>query len=417
MYLDVIDEKHYNNTLLTEMNKYPKLLVISDVNVELTSAGSTLLYRLLESYPKEKLCILQSKLPDNDRGLADVNYVQISNEHKFIKRLSNSRLYPLASFIRYIGGHSINNAVDKTVRSFKPDAIVTVTFRFAWILAYQVAKKYKLPLHLILHDDIVTAEKHGNFLRNLIEKNFKKIYRFACSRFCISSNMEEMYQKKYGVGGQVIYPMLARNDSVQAHSSRLAGDKQSLHFCYAGSLYTQDFPSMLDQLALILKKDGHTLTLFTEATKEHLKNYPNLTADHVSINGFIHPNVLRDFMTEKVDVNIMLNSFEEEEAFKWNFSSKLVEYTVVGLPVLMWGPASSGAICWALSNNYEGVLAANSLQELKKLVARFAEASNRISMADHFRRIGTDTFSFNKNYDVFINGIVNDKKKKEMATV
>lgn len=383
----------------------PRVLIITDVAVELTSAGSTLLYRLLENYPKEKLCVLQSKSSDNDRALPGVEYVRIGNESKLVKRLANSRFYPIASFIRYINSHNIDSIIDKKVQSFKPDIIVTVTFRFAWIRAYKVTRKYKLPLHLILHDDIVIAEKHGSFLRRLIEKELNKIYRFATSRFCISHSMEEMYKEKYGVGGQVIYPMLAKDDIVLENSSRLVANKKSLHFCYAGSLYTPDFPTMLNKLAKILKENGHTLTLFTEATKETLKSYHHLTDDHVSINGFVHPNVLRDYMMNKIDVNVMLNSFEEEEAFKWNFSSKLVEYTVVGLPVLMWGPATSGAIRWALSNHYEGVVCDNSIEKLRSLVYKFSDIETRTAIASHLQSIGTATFGFENNYNTFISNI------------
>lgn len=397
------------------MNALPRILLISDVSVELTSAGSTLLYRLLEEYPKDRLYVVQSKPILANRILEGVKYKQISRQSAFVKRLSNSRFYPVASFIEYLSAHRLHAEVESVVTEFKPDVIVSVTFRFAWINAWKIAQKYKLPLHLILHDDIITAEKHGDFLRDLIKKDFAKVYQFAASRFCISHSMEEMYKRKYGVGGNVIYPMLSNKDIELLSSAPVQKEKKSLHFCYAGSLYTPDFPKMLDQLAKILHAGGHHLTLFTEATKENLKEYVNLQSNSVSINGFVHPNVLRDFMKREVDVNIVLNSFEEEEAFKWNFSSKLVEYTVVGLPVLLWGPASSGAIRWALNDNYEGVVFDNSTEKLSLLVAKLADTVVRLSMANHLRQLGVDTFSFEKNYNVFIQNITRANSSQRVS--
>jgi hypothetical protein len=388
------------------MDNLPRLLVISDVGVELTSAGSTLLYRLFETYPKEKLCIVQSTVPQKDRTLTSVKYRQLRPPNFIVKRLSKTRLYPIASFFEYIGVKTINTQVIKTVETFKPDAIISVTFRFAWLLAYAVAKKYELPLHLILHDDIITAEKHGDLLATFIKKDFKKIYQFAASRFCISPNMERMYRETIGVEGQVIYPTLGKNDVAFDVAERIKVARKNLRFCYAGSLYTPDFPEMLDQLAGILQEKGHTLIVFSEARKEDLKDYSYLQAEHVEFRQFVHPAVLREFMITQADVNVLLNSFLLEEPFRWNFSSKLVEYTVVALPVLLWGPQSSGAIDWAVKNTYEGVLCEKSADKLSQLVDRFIDTDKRALMANHLRKIGLETFGHEKNYTVFINKIV-----------
>jgi hypothetical protein len=389
------------------MNKFPRLLIISDVNIELTSAGSTLLYRLFEKYPNEKLCVLYSKTLQADRVLPNVQYVQMAKIPRLVQRLSITRFYPVASFFEYVSAGKINETIAEAVESFKPDAIISVTFRFRWITAYKVAKKYKLPLHLILHDDTLTAEKHGRLLKDLIKKNFKKAYRFATSRFCISPNMEGMYREKFGAKGQVIYPTFGKDDIIPDLLPRIGTSKKALRFCYAGALYSADFARMLDLLAKVLKEEGHVLTIFTHAGKEDLATYKHLQSEHVEMREFVHPKVLREFMKNEVDVNILLNSFEEEEPFRWNFSSKMIEYVLVTLPVLCWGPSSSGAIDWALKNNYEAVLCEYSPEKLRMLVRKFMNTNERIHLAKHLLKIGADTFSFEKNYDVFINGIKN----------
>jgi hypothetical protein len=53
----------------------PKILYMSDVPVELSSAGATLLYRLLQHYPKEKLLIIQGVgIDENQPRIAGVQY-------------------------------------------------------------------------------------------------------------------------------------------------------------------------------------------------------------------------------------------------------------------------------------------------------------------------------------------------------
>jgi hypothetical protein len=346
------------------------------------------LYRLFEKYPADKLCVLHSKPLQSDRVLPNVRYVEIGKVNRIVKRLSVTRFYPVAAFIEYILAKRIDASIATTVEAYKPDVIVSVTFRFRWITAYKVAKKYKLPLHLILHDDVLTAEKHGSRVSAMVVHDLKKAYRFAASRFCISPNMEAMYREKFGVQGQIIYPTFAKDDVIPALLPRMGGPKKTLRFCYAGGLYSSDFPKMLNLLAMVLKEEGHVLTLFINWRKEDLAAYDHLQMAHVDIRGFV-----------------LLNSFEEEEPFRYNFSSKIIEYVYAGLPALFWGPSSSGAINWALGHNYEGVLCEYSLEKLRILVRRFLDEQEKVAMASHLRKFGAETFSFEKNYSVLIDGI------------
>ena len=69
-----------------EQPNLPRLLYIGDVPVESTVAGSALLYRLLQEYPVDRLCIvegniaksqLQNRLPDVDYQTLSVGYERL----------------------------------------------------------------------------------------------------------------------------------------------------------------------------------------------------------------------------------------------------------------------------------------------------------------------------------------------------
>ena len=72
------------------MQNLPRLMYIGDVPVESTVAGSALIYRLLQDYPVDRLCIVEGNIATSqiDKRLPQVAYNSIS---VVIKRLLNSR--------------------------------------------------------------------------------------------------------------------------------------------------------------------------------------------------------------------------------------------------------------------------------------------------------------------------------------
>jgi hypothetical protein len=381
--------------------EFPRLLYIGDVSVELANAGSTLLYRLFQHYPKDRLRIVQSIESHPSRSLPGVQYDIIKN--RLSTRLRKTRFNKLGSLMESALARTPNKKIQNIIREFQPDSIITVSFRLLWIQAYLIARKNHLPFFLILHDDILTAEFHGPMVRKLIAGHLQKAYSQAIERFCISANMERMYFEKYKQRGQVIYPMMSKDDKILPVTMSRTGSQ--LTFCYAGSIYTPDFPQLLNEMANLLGKAGHKLVLFTEATRNELESYTYLQEKHVELNTFIHPDELQTFMRNSVDVNILINSFQLELPFKWNFSSKLVEYTKVGLPVLAWGPETSGAINWMITNNYQGVVSDRSLEKLNIVIRELSIPGNRITLGNHFQQIGTETFDYDRNFNVLIKSL------------
>ena len=340
---------------------YPRLLIISDVAVELTVAGSTLLYRLFENYPHEKLVICQSADKHPERALQNVQYLHLD---RFSSKFRNTRLNQLVSFFDFFTSLFLNRKVRKVVQEFDPEHIISVTFRFFWLTAFRLSKQQGVPLHLILHDDLILGEKHGKVLNRFIEYKFRQAYLFATSRLCISEAMEKHYYQKYCVEGTVVYPMGGLNDRKYSIDVVTFAKKSSLHFCYAGSVYTSDFLHMLDVIAAFLIAAGHRLTIFCEADSTATNKYNFLSSRQVIVHPLVHPDDLKRFMIENIDVNILLNSFENEQAFQYNFSSKIVEYSAVPLPILMWGPASSATICWAKEQKYACISNASAGQKI-----------------------------------------------------
>jgi hypothetical protein len=271
-----------------------------------------------------------------------------------------------------------------------------------WLKAFRLSKKSNIPLYLILHDDWLITENYGAWQESL-NKEFENMYKHASERFCISLKMEKHYRSLYGVRGQVLYPFRGKNDIIfPPHQNK---KKKHLKYCYAGSLFTGDFISMLNDLSGQIEEQGGELHIFSQGNKNALGEYEHLVKQHVTFHGLLDPAVLMRLMSEEMDVGILVNSFLHEESFMYNFSSKLVDYTSAGLPVLFWGPASSGAISWALSGNYKAVSIKQNSNDIARLVKLFQDNEIRMGLAKELRDLSKTDFSYENNYKLFIDKI------------
>jgi hypothetical protein len=380
-------------------NQFPKILYISEIPVELSYAGSTLVFRLLEQYPPEKLFIIETSRSVSKRRLSNVTY--ITYRSPYLRILNKFKLYKLSTFLNVFFKQTLSYRLKKVVRKFEPDVILTVTFNLSWITAYKISSKFKLPFFLLLHDDLLTTENYGIW-QNYIINTFRKAYLAADACFCIGPQMEQHYYNLYKKRGSVLYPLRGKNDILYSIDWKNVPENRRLNFCYAGSSGTEDFLPLLNILAEILEKLNHTLTIFSNVTKSELKSLKFLLLPHVTFQPIVHPEFLKAFMHKNVDVNIVLNSFIHEELFKLNFSSKIIEYTSVKLPVLFWGPASSGILNWALGQKYQCIVTSKESSKLEQQIKALEIRNYRKDLAQQLEEIAENTFGYKRNYNLFI---------------
>ena len=380
----------------------PKILYLGDVPVELSSAGATLLYRLLQYYPKEKLLIIQGIGVDEDQPrIPGVQYYVWRSK---LERLRYTRLAKYTKGLFLANQLMVTGKAKKIIQSFQPDIILTVSIRLMWLNAFRFSEQFNIPLYVILHDDWLSSEDHGKW-QNYLADMFGKMYRHASGRFCISPAMEKYYFSLYGVHGDVIYPSRGKDDHLFPMISEKKQAGRGLKFCYAGSLYTGDFAPMLDLISYHIGKQKGELHIFSYWDKETLAQYANLSEKHVTFHPFMHSAELMRKMNEEMDVAILLNSYIHEEPFRYNFSSKLVDYISAGLPVMFWGPASSGSIAWALSLGYDAIVLEQDSKLVGALVKEFNNDDKRLDWAKQIRELGDGEFSYEKNYTIFLHAV------------
>jgi glycosyltransferase involved in cell wall biosynthesis len=396
------------STRSASSEQLPRLLYLGDVPVESSYHGSALIYRLLQNYPAEKLRIVEGNLRNSlpERRLARVAYssVRIGWARPLYTRFTRwaHLAYSFAARCKVA-------AVEQSLRDFQPEAVLTVAHDFLWLTAARYARKHALPLHLICHDDWPRLAGVPSTFRIWLENEFSKVYRQAASRLCVSPYMAEAYERRYGVKGTVLYPSRDSNTPVFAAGKGTDGPaKHPFTVGYAGSLATGDYVCQLALISNLLHDLGGKLLLFGPFSDSLLKS-AGLNLSSVVASGLLSSAELVRRLHDDTDVLFLPMSFvaSELEGMALNFPSKLTDYTAAASPLLIWGPETSSAVKWAMSEPGVAAVVTNPdassmsvmLKKLKENVGWRAELSAAAA------RVGGEYFSPAAANGVFLSSL------------
>lgn len=358
--------------------------------------GSALLWRLLEDYLPDRLLILEGKIPSLPaRRLARVEY---ANPHIRGHRLLFSRfqLQVLPHFFRFAG--ALIGPILHRAEAFNPGAIVTVAHGFYWQVAAAVAQRLDIPLHLIVHDHVPTTVAEGVEAQVWIEKAFSEVYASARSRLCVSPAMAERYLKWYGASADVLYPSRALRAKVfDAPPTRLGESVKKLTAVFAGSLY-QPYAAGMNALARILRREGGRLLVFGPADRSTAGRL-GMSGDNIEYRGLIPSGELMAQCRAEADLLYVPMSFGTAERINTTlcFSSKLADYTSVGCPLLIHGPAYSSAVRWARENpTVAEVVDSEESDALEGALAALTSPERRVALGREALRVGQTYFSHDR---------------------
>lgn len=370
------------------MSEFPRLALVSDVTPARTQGGELLLYRLLEDYPADRLRVVHAgKSPwfELAKGLPGVRHELVEYDDTlpvFVRRhwVTFWRTVELELTKRH------SRRVAAALADFRPEVVLTVTDFSLWRAAAAYARRARLPLLLVQHDDLACKMTDNGpkirqrFPRWLVERQLGSVYRQAAARFCVSPGMAERYRQKFGAVGEVIYPSRGK-DSIEPKVRVRPDGSHGPVVAFGGALYTEGGRELIRRLAEILEGIGGRVDLYTQDSMELIRRI-GLERPGVRVVGFLPAAEMARRMAETADALFLPASFYPNEAFDVStlFPSKLADYTAVGLPVLIWGPEYSSAVQWGVENPGASILVtdpsgASLPQELSRLVTDKAWAA------------------------------------------
>ena len=372
----------------------PRLLYIGDVPVEASYHGSALLYRLLQRYPAERLRIVEGNLfpARTSRRLAGVTHGTLPVGRS---RLLNTRFHNQYSRWLLLAARRRASRVRGLLGSFSPEAVLTVGHGYSWLTAAQFAADAKLPLHLIVHDDwprIVAPS-----LRPFVDREFGEVFRQAASRFCSSPFMQEDYARRYGPTGTVLLPYRAADaPKFSGIAERLQRTNGAPVFTFAGTINSPGYARLLRTLAEGIARHNGEVLIFGPLTPEGA-TAAGLDLPNIRLGGLLKSDELLLRLRAEADVLFVPMSFapEDRDNMRMGFPSKLTDYTAVGLPLLIMGPADCSAVTWA--RQHPGVaetVASDAAGDLEPAIARLAgDAAHRVALARAAQEVGDREFS------------------------
>lgn len=384
------------------MKQVPRLVYIGDVPVENYVHGSLALYRLLSSYPTEKIQIIEIDAPsDPGRRLASVKYFHVPKPGI---RLSHTRLARVVSPIQYFPEPVWYTRLVRLTAETKPEAVVTVPHGPGWLAAVEVARRLGVPWHLIIHDH------HWNnrsvLTRRLfrLEQRFEEAYRGAASRFCVSPRMERFYRAAYGVGGLVLYPCGPVGRLWRKAWKELRSTKT---WTFMGSIFNKSVVRVLATIAdLLRREDDERLVIYGPRT--HLLQESGLLR-HLTVEyrGFIDSEQFLEIVSRDADVLVLPVSFDASENMHLSFPSKLVDYTGLGLPILAVAPVESPLGEWVQENAEAAFWVTEPTREaLAEAVDRLrGDAELRLRLAKGALAAGERCFAHERVFGVFIRAV------------
>jgi glycosyltransferase involved in cell wall biosynthesis len=350
----------------------PRIGVISDVSPEDSVSGQKLLYRLLSSWDASALRVFDGnvwpsepskRLPGVEYRV--VNYAPVKFFHTRITGLAN------ALCLRTI--RQWTTPLARAMEEFRAEAILTVAHGHLLLAASQVARRLDLPLHVLLHDDWPTTMPGGGWPGSALHARFKDVYAHAASRLCVSPYMEEEYRRRYGIPGSVLLPS-RDSDTPLAQVSRRVRRRDGFVLAYCGSIPNQDYVLRLRGAAEAMGSLKGRLDIYTNVSNETLARM-GLAGANVRACGFLPARELHRVVAETADGLLLPMSFaiDDRATMSVCFPSKLVEYTAIGLPVIVWGPTYSAGVRWVSEHGGSALAVTESDQ------AAFRAAVQRLS--------------------------------------
>lgn len=324
------------------------LLYCGCVPVERSCHGSLFLYRLFESWPADRLRIIEGYLGPSDAGrrLPGVRYAALARKRP---RLQTTRFAPLfEAAIERLAEYDAHRLA-RRVGDWRVDAVVTVGHYNSWRAAAAFAAQRRLPLHFILHDDWPRVALRSEAHRLSLDRRFGAVYRQAASRLCVSTAMAEEYVARYAAAGSVLRPFRSRDAS--APPPPPARPDRPFTLVFAGSVNSPGYAAALRDAAAAAASIGGRLLIFGPLTPAQADSI-GLGGASVIIGGMIAADDLLTEITTRADALFLPMSFlpDEQAYMRLSFPSKLADYTLTRLPILLYGPRDCSAAAWSRAN-------------------------------------------------------------------
>jgi glycosyltransferase involved in cell wall biosynthesis len=348
---------------------HPFLCILSEVIPHSKGAGELLLLRMLENWPAERL-VVYGPPPPKGADILSCSYFALK---PIPSKVQFSRIAPLAPPLSWL-----LPSEPPGLRGLPGNTVVLSVMQSSsyYRLAWSVARNNRLPLALIVHDDPEEIEPVRWWSRPLMRRLNGLVYRNAALRFCISPQMSQALQRRYGASSQVLYPIRSSALAPRPlHHTRYLRRNDTFVVGYAGTV-SYGYGEALEQLLPLFGSRDITLRVYSSQA-------PSFAGQSgVEYAGVFEPRELWPRVQQECDAVILPYAGPEhghQALYRTHFPSKLPEYLALGMPIIITGPTYATGVQWGVDHPHACLTVPSSSRQ------RFASALERLIENQEYR--------------------------------
>lgn len=240
----------------------------------------------------------------------------------------------------FLGRWMLTTAL-KLASEFKPDLVFTIPDNDVSWCAYLTAQRLKLPLVTNFQDwwpqNQYWSESERPFLpvRRLLERRFRRMYAASELAFCTSEGMKEFLGAHRNA--VTLFPCPSSAPTNVSVASAPDGSKP-LRVVYAGTIASDYGQSVLSLARQLAGSPKFQLLVYGANPDWNHADVSWAKAQGI-YQGFIPHEELRAILAS-ADVFLAIMSFERRSEImsRVSFTTKFLEYTQYGRPIVVWGP-------------------------------------------------------------------------------
>ncbi len=371
------------------VNVHTRVILISSVRPELTSAGQIILYRHLVDQPGIELEVY---------GSEPKRFSPAMVLRRVLGRVAKwGGVFDIAVNCFWVlwEGRWMDADLPKSIDPDVRTIVMTVAQGEGYHAAQRFAKRHNLPLVVFFHDwwpDM--AAVHRPFQRQL-EKRFRELYQQSQLALCVSEGMCSILGEH--PNAHVLYPIPSQVTRLPV----LAKSTNTLKVLCFGNLHEYG-PMVAEALQ---EAKGHN-RIRMEARGAN-PNWPDSFRSEMAQEGMWHDfssRVVLEAWIDSADAFLVPMVFDPSmrRRMETSFPSKMVEMAQYGRPLVIWGPEYCSAIKWARAGNRALCVTDPDpkalLRELEKLdgtpdeCRRLSECSRKAATGDFSPAVIQDEF-------------------------
>jgi glycosyltransferase involved in cell wall biosynthesis len=325
-----------------------------------------------------------------------------------LQRLRKTRFGPrlspwLTDYENLVWTLTIPRALDKAILDFKPDVILTLAETSLCHLAAKAAKKHRLPLAGLFLDWFPSMKPHYGhaWTKNLLSRRYRALYQQCDLAFCTSDGMQEVLGPH--PNSHVIYPMPGRHQVPKTVFPPKSGKFRLVYVGSVENFYGRMLCSLIEKMESL--PDLEIIVVGPNA------DWPADILQRAKTKGIylgFKPPEEAAAVLAGADALLVVMSFEPEHRLfmETSFTTKFLDYTAFGKPIILWGPEYCAPVRVARRDGGALVVDKPEPDEVLAVCRKIAsDLQTRENLANQAKHLHEDLFNPDRLQDVFVSEI------------